>query len=316
VKLNSICIFIFCASIIFSQNNFVRKIAVTMDDLPIAASGKYSFEKQKEIFNKLISTLKSQGVPLIGFVNEGKLITAGNLDERKVGFLKSWLEAGFDLGNHTFSHKSANEVSVDEFEKDILAGEKVIMKLLDEKGKQLQYFRHPFLHTGKSLEIKNEIEKFLSERNYIIAPVTIDNSEWIFAAAYEKAFNADSAEQMKKIGAEYIDYMKAKFEWYEKKITELFGREISQTLLIHANRLNADYFNKLCGTIKQRGYQFVTLEEALKDGLYKSENTFIKNGGISWVDRWAITAGKTKEFFAGEPRTPEYIIKYAGVSSE
>lgn len=301
------------ASTIFAQN---KKISVTIDDLPVAAGNKYSFERQKEIFEKLISTLKSQNIPIIGFVNENKLITDGILDERKVNFLKSWLNAGFDLGNHTFSHRSANEIPVAEYEKDILDGEKVIRELIEERGKKLQFFRHPFLQTGRNLEVKNEIEKFLAEHNYTIAPVTIDNSEWIFAAAYEKANNADSTALMNKIGNEYIGYMKSKLEWFEKKSNELFEKEISQTLLIHANRLNADYFGKLCVMIRERGYQFITIEEALKDELYKSKDTFIKAGGISWIDRWAITAGKTKEYFLGEPRTPAYIMGYAGVESE
>jgi len=316
MKLKIILFFLLGYSLIFSQSDIIRRVAITMDDLPVAAGSKYSFERQKEIFEKLISTLESQNVPIIGFVNESKLYTDGKLDEKKVGFLKLWLNAGFDLGNHTFSHRSANEIPVAEYEKDILDGEKVIRKLIEEREKKLKYFRHPFLHTGRSLEIKYEIEKFLSDNNYTIAPVTIDNSEWIFAAAYEKAFNSDSTKLMDKIGNEYIGYMKSKFEWYEKKSNELFEKEISQTLLIHANRLNADYLGKLCKMIHERGYQFVTLEEALKDELYKSKDTFIKAGGISWIDRWALTAGKTKEFFAGEPRTPDYIMKLAGVTSE
>lgn len=317
MKLKTIFMFMICSTLIIGQSYSQRKVAVTMDDLPVAGgASKYFFEEQQEIFTKLISAIKAQLIPVIGFVNGTKLNTDGKLDERKINFLKLWLDAGFDLGNHTYSHKSIHQISVEEYEKDILDGERIIKTMIENKGKQLVYFRYPFLQTGRSLEVKKEIEKFLSEHNYKIAPVTIDNSEWIFAAAYEKAYSTDSLEQMKKIGEEYIRYMKAKFEWFEKKSFELFGREINQTLLIHANRLNADYFDKLYEMIHSRGYQIVTLEEALKDELYKSEDTFIRNGGISWIDRWALTAGKAKEFFTGEPRTPDYIMKYAGVESE
>lgn len=317
MKLKTIFMFIICSTLIIGQGYSQRKVAVTIDDLPVAGvASKYSFEEQQEIFTKLISAIKAQLIPVTGFVNGVKLNTDGKLDERKINFLKLWLDAGFDLGNHTYSHKSIHQASVEEYEKDILNGERTIRKMIEDKGKRLVYFRYPFLQTGRSLEVKKEIEKFLFGHNYKIALVTIDNSEWIFAAAYEKAYSTDSLEQMKKISEEYIRYMKAKFEWFEKKSFELFGREINQTLLIHANRLNVDYFDKLCEMIHSRGYQIVTLEEALKDELYKSEDTFIRNGGISWIDRWALTAGKTKEFFTGEPRTPEYIMKYAGVDSE
>ena len=149
-----------------------------------------------------------------------------------------------------------------------------------------------------------------------MAPVTIDNSEWLFAAAYEKAFKNDSTRQMLSVGKAYIDYMRSKFEWYEKKSSEFFGRNIKHVLLIHANRLNSDYFEVLCEMIKKRGYKFISLEEALKDDAYKTKDTFIKNNGISWMDRWALTAGKKREFFIGEPTTPKFIMDIAGIYSE
>lgn len=301
------------ASTIFAQN---KKISVTIDDLPVAAGNKYSFERQKEIFEKLISTLKSQNIPIIGFVNENKLITDGILDERKVNFLKSWLNAGFDLGNHTYSHKSANEIHVNVFEEEILKGERVIRKLIEAKGKSLKYFRHPFLQTGRSLEIKNEIKKFLKEHRYQIAPVTIDNSGWIFASAYDKAIDSNKTVAANRIGKEYIEYMKHKLEYWESQSVALFERNINHILLIHANTLNADYYDKLCEMIRRSGYKFIPLDEALKDEAYKSKDTFTGAGGISWIYRWAVTQGKKKDFFGDEPMTPKYIMNYAGVDSE
>ena len=243
-------------------------------------------------------------------------MTDGRLDARKAAFLRAWLKAGFDLGNHTRSHLSLNRVPAAEFEQDVLAGEAVLRGLVEAAGKKLRYFRYPFLHTGRDLAVKDELDAFLSGHGYTQAPVTIDNSEWLLALAYEKAHGAGETEMMKRTGDEYIGYMRKKFEWYELKSRELFGREISQVLLIHANRLNAVYFRELCAMIKARGYAFVSLDEALKDEAYRVRETFTGASGISWIDRWALAAGKSREFFAGEPRIPEYIMKYAGVDSE
>ncbi|NUO83123.1 polysaccharide deacetylase, partial [candidate division KSB1 bacterium] len=38
--------------------------------------------------------------------------------------------------------------------------------------------------------------------------------------------------------------------------------------------------------------------------------------GISWLQRWAMAQGKTGEFFKGEPRTPEFGLKAAGIDAE
>ncbi|MCX6169563.1 MAG: polysaccharide deacetylase family protein [Ignavibacteriales bacterium] len=301
---------------IFSQTEANKKMAVTMDDLPLQRIGHFESKQSRLIMDKLIEKIKSQEAPIVGFVNEEKLQSDGKNDEAKIELLKDWLNAGLDLGNHTYSHKSANRVPVEEYEKDILDGERTIKKLIEEKGKKLTYFRHPYLQTGRSLEVKNEIDKFLMEHNYVIAPVTIDNGEWIFGGAYEKAIDSNKTGMMKRIGDEYISYMKRKLEYWESQSTSLFGRNINHILLIHANTLNADYYSRLCEMIRTEGYKFISLEEALKDEAFKTKDTFIGAGGISWIHRWAVTQGKKKDFFGDEPSVPEYIMKYAEVDSE
>src|SRR3989339_238239 len=190
------------SSTTFAQN---KKIAVTIDDLPLQRIGRFGNAKSAEILNRLISSIKKQNAPVIGFVNEDKLETTGKVDPQKVALLENWLNAGFDLGNHTYSHKSANVIPVKAFEEEILKGERIIRKLIEANGKSLKYFRHPFLQTGRSVEIKNEIEAFLKEHNYQVAPVTIDNSEWIFGSAYDKAIDSNKTEAAKRIGGEYIE---------------------------------------------------------------------------------------------------------------
>jgi peptidoglycan/xylan/chitin deacetylase (PgdA/CDA1 family) len=316
-------LYIFVSLIFLAVNNFSQevntqknKVAITIDDLPLQGIGRFPKSETKTIFYRLIDQIKEKRVPVTGFVVKSRLLTDGKYDDDKIDLLNKWLDAGLDLGNHTFSHPSANEVSLKDYEVNIVNGDTVLRGVIEGKGKELKYFRHPYLHTGLSLGKRDSINTFLKQNGYIIAPVTIDNSEWIFGAAYDKAANNDSLALMKKIGDEYINYMNAKFAYYEGRCKELFGRNVSQILLIHANRLNSDYLGKLCESIRSRGYDFVTLSEALRDEAYRTKDNFIKNNGISWIDRWALTAGKSKEFFAGEPRTPAYIMKTAGVDSE
>ena len=121
---------------------------------------------------------------------------------------------------------------------------------------------------------------------------------------------------MKIVGQEYIKYMKAKLQYFERQSDKLFGRQINQILLIHSNSLNSEYFIILCAMIKDQGYRFITLDEALKDTAYSSNDIYTGKGGISWLDRWAITQGKTKDFFVDEPKTPQYIMQLANVDSE
>jgi hypothetical protein len=137
-----------------------------------------------------------------------------------------------------------------------------------------------------------------------VAPVTIDNSDYLFAAAYDLA-PADSVRQ--RVADEYIRYMEAVTAYYEQQSTALFGREIAQVLLLHANNLNADHFGRLAQMYARRGYTFVPLEHALADPAYASEDTYTGPAGITWIHRWALTRGRRGAFFAGEPTVPDWV---------
>jgi peptidoglycan/xylan/chitin deacetylase (PgdA/CDA1 family) len=294
----------------------VREVAVTFDDLPVASVPRHDIAYYREMTGKLLAAIKSNKVPVIGFVNEDKLYADGKLSAARVRLLRRWLDAGLELGNHAFSHPDLHRTPLDAYQADVIRGEEMTAKLLRRKGMRLRYFRHPFLHTGIDLETKHRFEKFLNERGYRVAPVTIDNSEWIFAIAYARAAERGDTQMMRRIAAAYIPYMEDKFDYFEKQSVALFGYEMKQILLLHANALNADYFAELAQMIKRRGYRFITLDEALTDKAYASPDTYAGPGGITWLHRWALTAGKKDEFFAGEPRTPAFVLKEAGLTAE
>ncbi len=291
-----------------------RAIAVTIDDLPVVSTRR-DLKNRQEITRRLLGHIKKAKVPAIGFVNENKLYADDKRDERQVDLLRAWLDAKLELGNHTFSHVNIANVPLEKYEEEILKGELITKELLAAKGLKPRYFRHPFLWTGTSLETKAALGKFLSEHQYTIAPVTIDNADWIFARAYDNAFDKGDRKLLAEIGAAYVPYMEAKMDYWERQSVKIFGREIRQILLIHANYINSDYFDDLARMLKRRNYKFVSLDEALKDEAYRLPDNFVRRNGISWLHRWALDKGR--EFvLPDEPKTPEFVMKAAGVDSE
>jgi peptidoglycan/xylan/chitin deacetylase (PgdA/CDA1 family) len=284
-----------------------HRMAITFDDLPAGPPNVHSNEVQAELTEGILAALAAHEVPAIGFVNEERLEVDGRVDPERVARLERWLEAGHELGNHTYSHPDLHRVPLEEFLDDVVRGEPVTRRLLAERGRELRFFRHPFLHTGLSLETKRAVEAFLEERGYRVAPVTIDNSEWIFGGAYARAYEAGDREEMARLGAAYVDYMERVVEFYEGQSRAILGREIPQTLLVHAYLLNAHHFGELLDRLAARGYRFVPLEEALADPAYDSPDTYTGPGGITWLHRWAITRGVDRSVFAGEPEIPAWL---------
>ena len=291
-----------------------RTIAVTIDDLPVVSTRR-TIENRREITKKLLGHIKKAKVPAIGFVNENKLFVNGVRDEKEVDLLRMWLDAGLELGNHTYSHRSADAIPVKDYTDDILRGEVVTKELLKAKGKEIRFFRHPFLQTGSDMAVKTAIYKFLAEHGYTVAPISFDNADYIFSRAYDLAFDKKDMALMKRVGEAYVPYMEAKLDYWERQSMKILGREISQTLLIHANFINSDYFDDLAAMMKKRGYKFVTLEKSLKDEAYRLPDNFTRRAGISWLHRWTLDKGW--DFVVpDEPKVPKFVLKASGFESE
>ncbi len=134
------------------------RIAITVDDLPTASVLGNEIETAERIARQLVATLARHRVPAIGFVNERKLQTSGAVDPRRLALLERWLDVGLDLGNHTYSHPDLHRTPLDTFTTEVLLGERETRRLLAARGRKPEYFRHPFLHTGRSLEMKRSLE--------------------------------------------------------------------------------------------------------------------------------------------------------------
>lgn len=284
-----------------------QSVAVTFDDLPFAAVPREDDAYLSAMTRKLMDGLRECSVPVVGFVNEKKLYVNGKIDKNRVELLRTWVQAGFDLGNHTYSHFSIDKTSLEMFESDFLNGEIISRQLMKESGRPLRWFRYPYLDVGKTNEEIVEFQSFLTAHGYTIAPVTINSSEWIFAAAYVKAQGDTILAQ--QIGEAYISYMNDVFAWAEKMAIDLFGRSIPQVLLLHANSLNADYFVPLAAMVKRRGYRFVKVDEALKDPVYLKSLHFTGQDGESWLERWSREAGLRP---SRPPPIPRFILQRAG----
>ena len=302
------------AAISISGQPTNRTVAITIDDLPVVST-RSDLKNRQQITKKLIGHITKAKVPAIAFVNENKLYAGDKRDEKQIDLLRMWLVAGLELGNHTFSHRSLNQIPIADYEADLMKGETITKELLGEKGREIRFFRHPFLQTGRTLETKAQFDAFLSEHGYRIAPITFDNADYIFSRAYDVAFDKNDKKLMKQVGNAYVPYMEKKLEYWERQSMKLFGREMSQTLLIHANFINSDYFDVLAAMFKRRAYKFVDLETALKDDAYRLPDKFTGGAGISWLHRWALDRGR-ENVLPDEPMVPEFVLKLSGFESE
>ena len=270
-------------------------IALTFDDLPgVAIPGACDDLRWNE---KLLRVLRAHHAPALGLVNTSKTCEL-------VPVLEAWLDEGHDLGNHTFSHRDVDRIPLGDYEQDVIRGESPLRSILAKRGKTLKYFRHPFLHTGNSPEVKRHLATFLRDRHYIVAPVTIDNQEWVFAGAYAHALERGDRALARRVADAYVPFMESVVAFFETRTQQVLGRAIPHVILLHMNALNADRLDTLLHMLERRGYRFITVDEALRDPAYALPDGYVGPRGVSWIHRWGVAKGMP---MIEEPGEPEWL---------
>lgn len=288
-------------------------VALTFDDLPgltILSNPDYL----DNLNAVLLRTLKRHHFPAIGFVNEGKVDTPAR--DRRISDLKRWVDAGMDLGNHSYSHHSPDELGTEGYIADIVRGEPVTRDLLAARGKRLTWFRYPYLATGSSKEAKGAIAAWLAAHDYRVAPVTIDAQDWEFSEPYDDAVARSDVDRQRQIRAEYLAYTARRIAWAKAGARRLFGRDIAQVMLLHCTRLNADTFDDIAILLRRAHLRPVSLAEAMRDRAYRTPDTYVGVDGTDWLDRWATAAGKDLPIVGDEEPPADIRADYDRVDND
>lgn len=269
-----------------------RTVALTFDDLP---------PEDEAINKRILGSLAKHHAWAIGFVNEKKV--EGPKGE---AMLRDWVEHGYALGNHTYSHRDLDQMTVDEFKDEVIRGEKTIVQLA---GKP-KYLRFPFNHSGDTKEKHDAVAAFLAQRDYRIATCTIDNMDYAFSKTYNALLARKDAASAAKVRAEYLAYTATEIDYYSQLHVQVFGHEIPHVMLFHGNQLNAELMNQLLRIFEDKHYRFVTLDAAQSDAAYKIPDTYVTKFGPMWGYRWAAELG-VKVNGRLEPEPSAWILNYA-----
>jgi len=297
IAISIVTMAVLCA---FTKSEEQRQVAITVDDLPYTNGPHCDPQEVLSVTETLLKPIREQRVPIVGLLVG---VRCSNLTrEQRASLLQMWLDAGAELGNHTWSHPDLNKVELKEYERQILAEDEELRSTITSL--KLRYFRAPYLHNGSTAEIKKGLQNFLRQHGYTEAPVTLDNNDWVFAAAYNGAIQEKNAALSNKIEHAYMSYMESIIAYFEKRSRDVLGRECPQLLLIHASKLNAKMLPQLLQVFKSRGYQFVKLDDAMQDECYRISDSYVGPKGLSWIHRWGLTKGKLIEM---EPNEPEWI---------
>jgi peptidoglycan/xylan/chitin deacetylase (PgdA/CDA1 family) len=245
-------------------------VAFTLDDLGTTGS---------EPVEKTAKALLQAGVPeAYGFVNGADVHDHPDNGNS----VRIWVQAGYQIGNHTFSHHGLDGVSAEAYENDIVANE-AILKEFAAPGADWHWFRYPHLSEGDTLEKKQAVRHFLEGRNYRVAQVTVDYPDWLFDAAYGRCVEQGKTDRIDWLKNIYLDKAIHSFVEAQSLSRQLFGRAVPQIFLVHYSRFTGEVMPELLAELKAHGAHFTTLEEAQSDPVFNMDAGIVLPSGENFL---------------------------------
>jgi peptidoglycan-N-acetylglucosamine deacetylase len=241
-----------------------QQIAFTWDDVP-AHSALPRGETRVEIGQKLIAAMKDAHMPPVyGFVNG----VAIEREPASAPMLKDWRDAGFQLGNHTWSHMNLNTSSLAEWSADLLKNEPVLQQYA--VNSDWHWLRYPFLAEGDTPEKRTETRKFLAAHGYRIASVTMSFGDYMWNEPYARCVAKNDIASIAQLESTYLQAAADDADFRRAMSKALYSHDIPYVLLMHVGAFDARMLPRLLKLYRDKGFTFVTLQEAEHDPFYAS----------------------------------------------
>lgn len=242
------------------------RVAITIDDGPVTRFHiQPSAEIRLGIVEGLLEALATYRAPATLFV-----VTEDLEDNPEAGqLLQMWMRAGIEVGNHTHSHLSLNDLGNARYHEDIQRAQIILNELVGDEEGGVRYFRAPYLQDGATIGARDSLLVFLDDLQLLPAPVTIALEDWRYNDSYEDAIQRGVRDEQDRIAQAYLDHAGEMIDRFDLLAVQLERRRIPHVLLLHANTINRDYLRDILNLFATRGFSFVTLDEVYRDPVYR-----------------------------------------------
>lgn len=249
-------------------------VALTFDDLP-AGGGLPPNETRAHIAATLAAELRAHHLKgVYGFVNG--VDVAGDPDEQEA--LRTWVQAGMNIGNHTWSHPSLTDFSAETFEQEIARNEPVLAQYAE--GRDWRWFRYPYLCEGDTLEKRRAVRTWLKDHDYRIAQVTLNFNDDDWDDAYGRCVAKKDDAAIGWLRQSYLENAAKFIRVGREEQLIAFGHEIPNVLLLHETPFTAAMLPELLQLLDRQGFRYRELAKVERDPVYALDpDAASKDGG-------------------------------------
>ena len=249
-------------------------VALTFDDLPAAGSLPPGQNRTK-IAATLAAELKAQHLEgTYGFVNAVKL--QNDADGQRA--LHIWVDAGMNIGSHTWSHISLSDNPAAAFEDEIARNEAPLLEYAQTRD--WHWFRYPFLWEGDTLEKRRAVRAYLLDHGYRVAQVSLDFEDYAWNDPYARCVAKGDAVAIEWLRKTYLSTATEYIHLGREEQRIAFGHEIPNVLLLHETAFTTLMLPQLLDLVRREGFSFAGLADVERDPAYALDpDAALKYGG-------------------------------------
>ena len=236
-----------------------RQIAITLDDAPRESTAYFDGATRT---SKLLATLAAADVKQVVFFCNSIRMDAGGAAR-----IKAYADAGHLIANHSHSHADLERVGVDAFVENFAAADAALRGVKNFRP----WFRFPYLHEGKTVEVRDAVRSELRRRGYLSAYVTVDTFDWHMDRMFQDAVAKGKRISHDRLRDAYVELLADSIEFYDDVAVKQLGRSPRHVLLLHENDLAALYLGDLIARLRRSGWEIISPEAAFRDPIASLE---------------------------------------------
>jgi peptidoglycan/xylan/chitin deacetylase (PgdA/CDA1 family) len=262
-------------SILTGGSGYSKEIALSFDDAPRAFTALIPGSDRPGL---LVEALKESRVSqVVFFCNTSRFDDAGKAR------IKMYSDNGHLIANHSDSHPDLNSLEPEKFWENVMLADKT----LKQDAHFRRWLRFPFLHEGKTKEVRDNIREKMKSAEYRNGYVTVDTTDWYVDSLVQKKISEGYSVDRKKLGAAYVLMMMDTVEFFDRLAVKVLKRSPKHVILLHENDIAALYVKDLIAALRAKKWKIISPDEAYKDAIAADEpDTLINNQGrISAIAR-------------------------------
>jgi peptidoglycan/xylan/chitin deacetylase (PgdA/CDA1 family) len=198
------------------------------------------------------------------------------------GAIARWLDAGYEVGNHTFRHRRASETTPEEYLADVDLCDRELAAIGALRPGATRYFRFPYLDRGRTAEDRARIRAGLRERGHVTVHATVDFYDHRYEGAMERARREGDERRAARIEDRYARVAAESLRYRAALMARVRGRPVVHVPYFHVGPTSSRSLPKLLRHLAAMGAVALPVAEALADPTHRAfEEDASSNGLIS-----------------------------------